>query len=64
MAWASTAVLTAALPPALNVFILAQRYDSWVAQASDAVLFGTLASMVTLTTVLWLVKMQALPLMH
>jgi predicted permease len=40
-AWTSTAVLMAALPPALNVFILAQQYDSWVAQASGAVLFGT-----------------------
>jgi malonate transporter and related proteins len=61
-AWASTAVLMAALPPALNVFILAQQSDSWVAQASGAVLFGTLASVVTLTAVLWLVKSQALPL--
>jgi len=60
--WASTGVLMAALPPALNVFVLAQQYDSWVAQASGAVLLGTLASVVTLTTVLWLVKTQALPL--
>src|SRR5262245_11329967 len=28
-----TAVLMAALPPALNVFIMARQYDTWVAQA-------------------------------
>ncbi len=61
-AWASTAVLMAALPPALNVFVLAQQYDRWVAQASGAVLFGTLVSVVSLTAVLWLVKTQTLPL--
>jgi len=60
-AWASAAVLMAALPPALNVFVLAQQYDSWVTQASGAVLFGTLVSVVTLTAVLWLVKAHALP---
>jgi len=60
-AWTSTAVLMAALPPALNVFILAQHYDSWVAQASGSVLFGTLISVVTLTAVLWMVQTQSLP---
>jgi predicted permease len=60
-AWTSTAVLMAALPPALNVFILAQQYDSWVVQASGSVLFGTLMSVVTLTTVLWMVQTQSLP---
>jgi malonate transporter len=54
--WVETAVLMAALPPALNVFILARQYDTWVQQASSSVLFGTVASVVTLTTVMWLVK--------
>jgi malonate transporter and related proteins len=54
-------VLMAALPPALSVFILARQYDVWVRQASGAVLLGTLASVVTLTTVMWLVKMRLLP---
>ena len=59
--WIYAAVLMAALPPALNVFVLARQYDTWVAQASSSVLFGTFVSVVTLTTVMWLVKVQALP---
>jgi predicted permease len=59
--WVYTAVLMAALPPALNVFIMARQYDTWVAQASGAVLFGTFMSVVTLTTVMWLVKTGTLP---
>ena len=59
--WIYTAVLMAALPPALNVFIMARQYDTWVAQASGAVLFGTFVSVVTLTSVMWLVKTGTLP---
>jgi malonate transporter len=59
--WVSAAVLMAALPPALNVFIMARQYDAWVHQASASVLVGTLASVVTLTTVMWLVKARLLP---
>jgi malonate transporter and related proteins len=59
--WMYAAVLMAALPPALNVFVLARQYDTWVAQASSSVLFGTFVSVVTLTTVMWLVKVHALP---
>lgn len=59
--WVYTAVLMAALPPALNVFIMARQYDTWVAQASGAVLFDTFVSVVTLTTTMWLVKTGTLP---
>jgi predicted permease len=59
--WIYTAVLMAALPPALNVFVFARQYDAWVEQASSAVLVGTLLSVVTLTTVMWLVKTGTLP---
>ena len=59
--WVYTAVLMAALPPALNVFIMARQYDTWVEQASSSILFGTLASVVTLTMVMWLVKTGTLP---
>ncbi len=59
--WVYTAVLMAALPPALNVFVFARQYDTWVEQASGAVLFGTLISVVTLTSVMWMVKTQSLP---
>jgi malonate transporter len=59
--WVYTAVLMAALPPALNVFVLARQYETWVEQASNSVLFGTMASVVTLTAVMWLVKNGMLP---
>ena len=59
--WVYTAVLMAALPPALNVFIMARQYDTWVAQASSSVLFGTFVSVATLTATMWLVKTGALP---
>lgn len=54
--WAATAVLMAALPPALNVFVIARQHDSWIEPASSAVLIGTFASVVTLTTVMWLIQ--------
>jgi predicted permease len=59
--WVDTAVLMAALPPALNVFVFARQYDVWVEQASSAVLIGTLVSVVTLTSVMWMVKTGTLP---
>lgn len=61
-AWVYTAVLMAALPPALNVFIMARQYDTWVEQASSSILLGTLVSVVSLTFVMWLVKTHQLPL--
>jgi len=59
--WVNTAVLMAALPPALNVYVFARQYDVWVAQASSAVLIGTVVSVLTLTTVMWMVKTGTLP---
>jgi malonate transporter len=59
--WVDTAVLMAALPPALNVFVFARQYDVWIEQASSAVLVGALVSVVTLTSVMWMVKTGALP---
>src|ERR1043166_6946828 len=53
--WAITAVLMASLPPALNVFVIARQFDTWIEPASAAVLIGTFASVVTLTTVMWLI---------
>jgi predicted permease len=60
-AWVYTAVLMAALPTALNVFVMARQYDAWVEQASSSVVVGTLISVVTLTTVMWLVKTRMIP---
>jgi len=54
--WVAAAVLMAALPPALNVFVLGRQYEVWVEPASGSVLLGTLVSVATLTTVMWLVQ--------
>jgi malonate transporter and related proteins len=59
--WIGTAVLMAALPPALTAFVFARQYDTWIEHASSVVLFGTLFSVVTLTGVMWLVQAGALP---
>jgi predicted permease len=58
--WVAAAVLMAALPPALNVFVLGRQYEVWVEPASGSVLLGTLVSVATLTTVMWLVQHGAL----
>jgi malonate transporter len=58
--WTSTAVLMAALPPALTAYVLARQYGIWIEQASSVVLIGTLASVATLIGVMWLVQSGAL----
>jgi predicted permease len=54
--WVSTAVLMAALPPALTAYVFARQYDTWIEEASGVVLLGTALSVVTLTVVMWLVQ--------
>ena len=56
MEWAATALLLASLPPALNVFVIARQYDTWIEPASTLVLIGTFVSVVTLTSVMWMIK--------
>jgi len=56
--WVATALLMASLPPALGVFVIARQYNSWVAPASAAVLVGTFCSVVTLTTMMYLLKID------
>lgn len=59
--WVFAAVLMAALPPALNVFVLARQYDVYVEQASAGVLVGTLVSTVTVTALLYLIATDTIP---
>jgi malonate transporter and related proteins len=54
--WAYAAIVMAALPPALNIFVIATQYDIGVERASACVLVGTLVSMATLTAFLWFIK--------
>jgi malonate transporter len=58
--WAAAALLLASLPPALNVFVIARQYDTWIEPASAAVLIGTFVSVVTLTSVMWLLRTGAI----
>jgi len=58
--WIYAAVIMAALPPALNIFVISTQYGIGVERASACVLIGTIVSMATLTGFLWLVKTGAM----
>ncbi|OKL43430.1 AEC family transporter [Pseudovibrio exalbescens] len=53
--WVYTGVLMASLPPAANVYVLAQQYHAYVERASTAVLIGTMASVLTVPVVIYLI---------
>jgi malonate transporter and related proteins len=59
--WVFTAMLMAALPPAGNVFVMARQYEVYVQRASSGVLVGTMASVLTVTTLLYLITHGILP---
>ena len=54
--WIQTAVLMSALPPALNVFVLAQHYGVYTNRASSIVLLGTVIAVGTVTALLYALK--------
>jgi hypothetical protein len=54
--WVHTAMLMAALPPALNAYVMARQYEVYIAQSSAGILVGTLASIVTVTALLYMIK--------
>ncbi len=47
--WRKMAVLAAAMPVGANVYLLASRYESYVARASTVTLISTVVSVVTVT---------------
>ena len=51
----------AALPPALNVFVVARQYDVYIERASTGILIGTLASIITVTGLLYLLTHNLVP---
>ena len=61
--WVQAAVVMAALPPALNIFVLSTQYRVGVERASACVLVGTVLSMLTLTGVLWLFRSGTVPVL-
>ncbi|TYC53849.1 AEC family transporter [Rhodobacterales bacterium] len=58
--WVATAVLMSCLPPATNVFVIAQQYGVYVQRASSFVLIGTAVSIVTVTAFIWALTSGAL----
>jgi malonate transporter len=60
--WIYTAVLMASLPPALNTFIMARQYNVYLEQSSNGILIGTIASVLTVTALLYLIERKLLPL--
>ena len=51
--WTAVAVLFAAAPTGINVYLFASRYDVAVPAVSSAVILGTAASVVTITGISW-----------
>lgn len=60
--WVEAAIVMAALPPALNIFVLARQYDTGIERASACVLVGTVVSIATLTGFILLTQSGILPL--
>jgi predicted permease len=50
--WAAVAVVTAALPAGVNVFIMAEHYNIYKARAASAILISTGLSLVTVSILL------------
>ncbi|MFM2281636.1 MAG: hypothetical protein RLZZ444_3867 [Pseudomonadota bacterium] len=59
--WVGTALLLSALPTATNVFVIAQQYGLWQERASATVMITTVISVLTVSTVLYLLKSGTLP---
>jgi hypothetical protein len=60
--WVKTGLLMAALPPALNMFVLAEQYGVYVERASTTILVATASSVVTVTGLLYLIAHDLIPL--
>ncbi len=59
--WVYSAVLLAALPTATNVFVIGQQYGVWVERASASILVTTIASVATVTVLLYAITNGLLP---
>lgn len=59
--WVQAAVLMACLPPAATCYAAAQQYRLYVDQSASGILIGTTASVVSVTTILYLVTHGLVP---
>ena len=58
--WVYTAILMAALPSALNAFVMAKQYGVYEQESSSIILITTIASVVTVTTLMYLMQNKLL----
>ncbi len=56
--WRDVAVILAALPVGVNVYLMAERYRAGVAPAATAILISTGLSVVTVAGVLWMLNVR------
>ena len=56
--WRDVAVILAALPVGVNVYLMAQRYEAGVAPAATAILISTGLSVASVAGVLWLLGVR------
>ncbi len=59
--WVHAAMLICALPTATNVFVLAQQYETWATKASAAILTTTFLAIITVSSLLYLIKLGLVP---
>jgi predicted permease len=59
--WMYTAILIAALPIGVNVFVLSQQYGVWANRASSAVVISTIVAVGTVTGMLYLIGEGIIP---
>lgn len=59
--WVFTAILMSSLPTATNVFVIGQQYGVWQERASATILITTTLSVLTVSTMLYLIKSGLLP---
>lgn len=59
--WLGVAIIMAALPTAANVFVLATQYRAFVEGASNVILISTVISVITVSTLMYLIDNQYLP---
>lgn len=60
--WVYTAILMASLPTAANVYVMAQEYNIYAERASATILVTTVLSVVTVSTLLYLVTNKLIPI--
>lgn len=59
--WLKTAILVAALPTALGVYVIANQAERETDNVSSTILFSTMLSVITVTSILYIFELDLLP---